>query len=98
MKAVSQQAQSRVDFRVSAAVKNKLQQAALYENGGDLSAFLIAAGLERAERVLAHHDAIVLEDGEMRRRFYAALRDTSPPTEVLRHFLAEDDARIHLVE
>ena len=94
----SQESQSRVDFRVPAAVKTKFQELALYENEGDLSAFLIAAVLERADRVLAAHEALVIDDAETRKRFYAAIRDTSPPSEALRRLLTEDDPRFRLVE
>ncbi|MDE3074236.1 MAG: DUF1778 domain-containing protein [Chloroflexota bacterium] len=89
--------QSRVDFRVPAAVKTKFQEAALYENGGDVSAFLIAAGLERADRVLAAHETLFIDGAETRERFYAAVRDTTPPSQALRHLMAEDDPRFRLV-
>ena len=89
--------QSRVDFRVPAVVKTKFQEAALYENGGDVSAFLIAAGLERADRVLAAHETLVIKDSETRQRFYAAMRDTTPPSQALRRLMTEDDPRFRLV-
>lgn len=98
MKARSQDTQSRVDFRVPAAVKTKFQEAALYENGGDLSAFLVAAGLERADRVLAAHETLVINDAETRERFYAAIRDSSPPSEALRRLMTQDDLRFNLVD
>ena len=90
--------QTRVDFRVPADVKTKFQEAALYENGGDLSAFLIAAGVERANRVLAAHDALVIDDANTRELFYAAVRDTSAPSEVLQRFMKQDDPRITLTD
>lgn len=94
----SQEGQSRIDFRVPAAVKTKFQEAALYDNGGDLSAFVISAGLERANRVLAAHETLVINDVETRERFYAAIRDTSPPSQALRHLMARDDLRFRMVD
>ena len=96
--AKSQDLQSRVDFRIPAAVKTKFQEAALYENGGDLSAFLIAAGVERADRVLRAQETLLINDAETRERFYAAVRDASSPSQTLRHLMTEDDPRFRLVD
>lgn len=90
--------QTRVDFRVPADIKDKFQEAALYENGGDLSAFLIAAGVERADKVLAAHDALVLDDTNTRARFYAALRDTSAPSDTLQRLVTQVDPRVRLTD
>jgi uncharacterized protein (DUF1778 family) len=54
--------QARVDFRVPADVKMRFVEAAAYENGGDLSAFLVAAGLERAERVLGAQEILKIDE------------------------------------
>jgi uncharacterized protein (DUF1778 family) len=89
--------QARVDFRVPASVKARFQEAAAQETGGDLSAFLVAAGLERADRVIGQRDALQL-DAATRERFYAAMRAPATPSELLRQLMNEDDSRIKLVE
>jgi uncharacterized protein (DUF1778 family) len=89
-------AQARVDFRVPASVKARLQEAASYATGGDLSAFLVAAGLERAEQVLGRHEVLQIDE-TTRERFYAAMRAPARPSQALRRFL-KDDARFRLVE
>jgi uncharacterized protein (DUF1778 family) len=88
--------QARIDFRISASVKAKFLEAAAYESGGDLSAFLIAAGLERAERVLVQHESLRIDD-MTRERFYAAMRAPARPSRALRQLLT-DGGRYRLVE
>lgn len=88
--------QARVDFRVAASVKAKFVEAAAYESGGDLSAFLSSAGLERAERVLAKRDSLHIDD-TTRERFYAAMRAPARSSNALRQLLKEG-ARYRLVE
>ncbi len=88
--------QARVDFRLSAAVKAKFLEAAAYESGGDLSAFLIAAGLERAERVLSERESLHIDE-TTRERFYAAMRAPARPSRVLRQ-LVKGGGRYRLVE
>jgi len=89
--------QARVDFRVPASVKARFVEAAAFENGGDLSAFLVAAGLERADRVLVQRDTLHLDEAT-RERFYAAMRAPATPSELLRRLMNEDDSRFRLVE
>lgn len=89
--------QARVDFRVPAEIKTRFQEAAQVENGGDLSAFLVAAGLERADRILAQREVLQL-DAATRERFYAAMREPARPSEALRRFMTEEDPRFRLVE
>ncbi|MGH7707744.1 MAG: DUF1778 domain-containing protein, partial [Vulcanimicrobiaceae bacterium] len=62
--------QARVDFRVPASVKARLIEAAAHETGGDLSAFLVAAGLDRAARVLGAREVLRIDE-RTRERFYA---------------------------
>jgi uncharacterized protein (DUF1778 family) len=88
--------QARVDFRVSADVKMRFVEAAARENGGDLSAFLVAAGLERAERVLGSREILKIDE-TTRERFYAAMRAPALPSKALRQLL-KDDTRFRLVE
>ena len=88
--------QARVDFRVPASVKARFLEAAGYETGGDLSAFLVAAGLERAERVLSQREVLRIDD-TTRERFYAAMKAPARPSKALRNLL-KDDPRIKLVE
>jgi uncharacterized protein (DUF1778 family) len=88
--------QARVDFRVPATVKARFLEAATYETGGDLSAFLVAAGLERAERILEQREVLRIDD-TTRERFYAAMRAPAHPSEALRGLL-KDDTRFKLVE
>lgn len=88
--------QARVDFRVPASVKARLQEAAAYATGGDLSAFLVTAGLERAEQVLGQREVLQIDE-TTRERFYAAMRAPAQPSEALRHLL-KDDPRFRLVE
>jgi len=90
-------AQARVDFRVLVSVKARFQEAAAYETGGDLSAFLVAAALERADRVLAQHEVLHLDEAT-RARFYAAMRAPTTPSELLRQLVNEDDPRFKLTE
>ncbi|MGP6158274.1 MAG: DUF1778 domain-containing protein [Vulcanimicrobiaceae bacterium] len=89
--------QARVDFRVPASVKARFVEAAALETGGDLSAFLVAAGLERAERVLAQREVVRIDD-ETRERFYAAMRAPARPTKALRRLLSDEGSRFRLVE
>jgi len=89
--------QARVDFRVPIGVKARFQEAAAYETGGDLSAFLVSAGLERADRVLGQREVLQLDEAT-RERFYAAMRAPAPPSRVLRQLMNEDDQRFKLVE
>lgn len=89
--------QARVDFRIPAAVKARFLEAAAYETGGDLSAFLISAALERTERVLADREVIRI-DGATRERFHAAMRAPAKPTHALRTLIGQDDGRFRLVE
>jgi uncharacterized protein (DUF1778 family) len=89
--------QARVDFRVPASVKARFQEAAAYETGGDLSAFLVAAALERADRVLAQRETLHLDD-TTRERFYSAMRAKPIPSTLLRQLMNEDDTRFKLVE
>jgi len=89
-------AQARVDFRVSISVKARFQEAAAYETGGDLSAFLVSAGLERANRVLGQREVLQLDEAT-RERFYAAMRAPAPPSKLLRQ-LMNDDERFKLVD
>ena len=89
--------QGRVNFRVPLSVKQRFAEAAAFETGGDLSAFLIAAGLERADRVLSELEVVRIDD-TMRARFYAAMRAPARPSEALRQLLNEDDPRLKLVE
>ena len=88
--------QARVDFRIPASVKARFLEAASYETGGDLSAFLIAAGLERAERVLGRREVLQIDEAS-RERFYAAMRAPAHPSDALRRLL-KDDTRFRLVE
>jgi uncharacterized protein (DUF1778 family) len=97
MASTAKTSQARVDFRVSFNVKARFQEAAGYENGGDLSAFLVSAGLERADRILGQREVLQL-DKATRERFYAAMRAPASPSEALRKFLNEEDARFRLVE
>lgn len=94
---VSEGQQMRIVFRVPKQVEVRLQEAACYETGGDLSAFLVAAGLERAERVLSQRHALHLDD-DTRERFYAAMRAPAPPSALLRKLMTEDNSRFKLVE
>jgi uncharacterized protein (DUF1778 family) len=89
--------QARVDFRVPLDVKARFQEAAAYETGGDLSAFLVSAGLERADRVLGQREVLQLDEAT-RERFYAAMRAPAPPSKLLRQLMNEDDQRFKLVE
>jgi len=89
--------QARVDFRIPASVKARFQEAAAYETGGDLSAFLVAAALERADRVLAQRETLHLDD-TTRERFYSAMRAKPIPSTLLRQLLNEDDTRFKIVE
>jgi len=89
--------QARVDFRVPASVKARFQEAASHETGGDLSAFLVAAGLERADRVLGQREVLQLDEAT-RERFYAAMRAPATPSKLLRQLMNEDDSRFKLVE
>ncbi len=95
--APSKTGQARVDFRVPASVKARFLEAAAYETGGDLSAFLIAAALERADRVLARREVLQIDDS-MRERFYSAMLAPPIPSEALRQFIAEEDERLRIVE
>ena len=88
---------ARVDFRVPAYVKARFQEAAAYETGGDLSAFLIAAGLERAERVLERTQSLQLDE-TTRERFYAAMQRPAQPSDALRRLLTENDSPFRIVE
>lgn len=88
---------ARVDFRVPADIKERFQEAAICETGGDLSAFLIAAGLERAERVLGIRQVVQIDE-VTRERFYAAMREPARPSDTLRRLMSEDDSRFRLVE
>jgi uncharacterized protein (DUF1778 family) len=90
-------AQARVDFRVPVSVKARFQAAAAYETGGDLSAFLVSAGLERADRVLGQREVLQLDEST-RERFYAAMRAPAQPSKLLRKLMNEDDPRFKLVE
>jgi len=92
----STKTQARIDFRIPASVKARFVEAAGYETGGDLSAFLIAAGLERAERVLSQHEVVHIDE-TTRARFYAAMRSTAPPSDALRRLL-KNETRFRLVE
>lgn len=97
MASPSKAEQARVDFRVPASVKARFQEAAAYETGGDLSAFLVAAGLERADRVLGQREVLQL-DAATRERFYAAMRAPAKPSELLQQLMNRDDSRFRLVE
>jgi uncharacterized protein (DUF1778 family) len=86
MASVPKVGQARVDFRIPASVKAKFVEAAVYESGGNLSGFLVSAGLERAERVLAQRDSIHIDE-TTRDRFYAAMRAPARPSKALRKLL-----------
>jgi len=86
---------ARVNFRVPASVKARFLKAAGYETGGDLSACLVAAGLERAERVLSQRKVLRIDE-TTRERFYTAMKAPARPSEALRNLL-KDDPRIKLV-
>jgi uncharacterized protein (DUF1778 family) len=81
---------------VASPAGNYRKKAAAYESGGDVSAFLIAAGLERAERVLVQHESLHIDD-TTRERFYAAMRAPARPSRALRQLLA-DGGRYRLLE
>jgi len=87
---------ARVDFRVPVSVKARFQAAAAYETGGDLSACLVSAGLERAARVLGQREVLQLDEST-RERFYAAMRAPAPPSKMLRQLMNEDDPRFKFV-
>ena len=89
--------QARVDFRVPASVKARFLEAAAYETGGDLSAFLVAAGVERADRVLGQREVLQIDE-QTRERFYAAMRAPARPSKTLRRLMREKDSRFRLVE
>lgn len=89
--------QARVDFRVPASIKARFLEAAICETGGDLSAFLVAAGLERAERVLGLRQVLQIDE-TTRERFYAAMRGPARPSDALRRLMNEDDSNFRLVE
>jgi uncharacterized protein (DUF1778 family) len=88
---------ARVDFSVPAHVKARFQEAAAYETGGDLSAFLIAAGLEMADRVLERTQSLQLDE-TTRERFYAAMQQPAQPSDALRRLLTESDSPFRIVE
>jgi uncharacterized protein (DUF1778 family) len=58
---------------------------------------LVAAALERADRVLAQREALHLDD-TTRKRFYSAMRAKPIPSTHLRQLMNEDDTRFKLVE
>jgi uncharacterized protein (DUF1778 family) len=58
---------------------------------------LVAAALERADRVLAQREMLHLDD-TMRERFYSAVRAKPMPSPLLRQLVNEHDTRFKLVE
>lgn len=97
MTSTSRADRARLDIRVPASVKARFQEAAAYETGGDLSAFLVAAAVERADRVLSQRETLHLDEAT-RERFYSAMRAPTSPSKLLRQLINEDDARFKLVE
>lgn len=87
--------QARISFRLPASVKARFSEAAAYEMGGDLTAFLVAAGLERADRILGRRKVLHI-DKTTRERFYAAMRAPARPSRALRRLLANGDSRFKL--
>ena len=84
-------------FRVPAAVKARFQEAAEYTTGGDLTAFLVAAGLERANQVLAQRGVLEIDD-TTRALFHAAMRSPARPSATLRRLVAGDHSNVRAVK
>ena len=96
MASSSKPEQARIDFRVPASVKARFLEAAAYESGGDLSAFLIAAGLERVEKLRKQRELVQIDE-TTRERFYAAMRAPARASRALRNLL-KDGGRYRIVE
>jgi uncharacterized protein (DUF1778 family) len=61
-----------------------------------LSAFLVSAGLERADRVLGQREVLQLDEAT-REPFYDAMRAPAPASKLLRQPMSADE-RLKLVE
>ena len=77
--------QTRLNFRLNKAVKERIEKAALYM-GQTVSSFTISATLERADKVLKDHSVLQLsqEDSEI---FFKMLTSDDPvPDSVIKRY------------
>jgi uncharacterized protein (DUF1778 family) len=79
--------QQRIDLRTTREIKERLAHAAAL-TGTTISSFLISAALERANRVIAEEETIVLND-RARARLLELLDNPPPPNEALKKAMKE---------
>lgn len=72
----------RAEFRWEHSVKDTVERAAALR-GQKVSEFLRQAALERAQRMIAEHETMVLSDAA-REQFFEALRNPPPANDRLR--------------
>jgi len=82
-----QAGRTRINLRVDSETEARLRAAA-EANGETLTSFLLAAGRQRAEEVLARAQRIVI-DREAFERFVAALEEPGEPSPTLRRYASE---------
>ena len=82
----------RINLRLSATAKRRIEQAAAVE-GKTVSAFIVSSALENAEKTVGRHETIALarEDAT---RFFEVLADPPPPNDRLRAALEEHARRV----
>ena len=83
----------RINLRISAAAKRRIEQAASVE-GKTVSGFIVSSALENAERTTQRHETMALAR-EDAMRFFDALSDPLPPNDRLRAALEEYTRRVN---
>jgi len=82
----------RLNLRLRAAAKRRIEQAAAFE-GKTVSSFILSSALASAERTIRAHEAVVLSrrDAEV---FLEAILDPPPPSATLRAAIEEHRRRV----
>lgn len=83
--AVTPTKDARIDFRVNADVKEKLQQAAVLE-GVPLSSFLIRSAVERADEVLLRNKRLELSRRDQEALVQELLEPSEPTADLVAAF------------
>ena len=82
----------RINLRLSATAKQRIQRAASVE-GKTVSAFIVSSALDRAEKAMERYEIVTLvrEDAI---RFFRALENPTSPNDRLRMALSEHEGRV----
>ena len=82
----------RVNLRLNATAKRRIEQAASFE-GKTVSGFIVSSALENAEKAIQKHETMALDRRDAK-RFFDAIVNPPSPNDKLRTALGEHGKRV----